>query len=434
MKKKNTLKIAVLLVAILLVALVSFVGIYKYDKGNMINILPEYELGKELKGSRLITMNVDTSTEKNDNESTEEATETESVETPVNAPEVLTAENYQLCKEIINQRMKELNVEEYDLRLNAENGTLVFDMQDTDKTDEFMSLAIEPGKFEIIDTDTKEVLLNKDDLNKAEVMYYGGSNDGTTTVYLDIKFNKDSAQKLEEVTKKYTETTDTEGKKIKKTITIQIDDEKLLTTYFGETISNGELQMPIGEASADRKQILEYAESASYIAMLLNSQTLPIKYANGENQFVSAVVDNDMVKKIIVIAIIITAVIIAYMCIRFGKRGILAGIAFVGYIAIVMLLIRVTNVQLAIGSLIAIAVSVIMEAVLMNQLLKANGNKEMTDTLINTTLTQIPLYVISIVLCFMTLVPMVSFGTALFWGVIVATIYNYLVGKNLLED
>ena len=55
MKNKKTLKIVFFLIAILLISLLSFVGIYQYDKGLMKNVMPEYVLGKELKGSRFIT-------------------------------------------------------------------------------------------------------------------------------------------------------------------------------------------------------------------------------------------------------------------------------------------------------------------------------------------------------------------------------------------
>ena len=74
MKNKKTLKVLVLLVAIVLVSLIAFVGIYQYDKGSMKNILPEYALGKEIKGSRLITFKVDTSTKTSDTDSSKDAT------------------------------------------------------------------------------------------------------------------------------------------------------------------------------------------------------------------------------------------------------------------------------------------------------------------------------------------------------------------------
>lgn len=445
MKNKKTLKVLVLLVAIVLVSLIAFVGIYQYDKGSMKNILPEYALGKEVKGSRLITFKVDTSTKTNDTDNSEDATETEnadetseqseenaSKEVPVNATEVLNAENYQLSKNIIEKRLQEAKIEEYDIRVNEEDGKIILDMPDNTTTDNVLQFLMQQGDFNIIATDSEEVLLSKSDLEKSQVMYY--SNEKGTTVYLNLKFKKDSTKKLEDVTKEYVENTAEDGTKTKKTITIKIDDEKLLTTYFGETISDGQIQIPIGDASNDNAEINENATNASYIAMILNNQTLPIVYTSGENQYVSPILDSNSLNKIIIVAASLVVLVMVYLAIRYKKNGILAAIGLVGYLAIVMLLIRFTNVPIAFGSMSAILLSAIMEVIFITKLLKDADGKKMDETIIKMTLAQIPLYVIAIVFCFVTWLPMVSFGTALFWGLIMETAYNYLIVKNLLKD
>ena len=445
MKNKKTLKVLVLLVAIVLVSLIAFVGIYQYDKGSMKNILPEYALGKEIKGSRLITFKVDTSTKTNDTDSSEDATETEnadetseqseenaSKEVPVNATEVLNAENYQLSKNIIEKRLQEAKIEEYDIRVNEEDGKIILDMPNNTTTDNVLQFLMKQGDFNIIATDSEEVLLSKSDLEKSQVMYY--SNEKGTTVYLNLKFKKDSTKKLEDVTKEYVETTAEDGTKTKKTITIKIDDEKLLTTYFGETISDGQIQIPMGDASNDNAEINENATNASYIAMILNNQTLPIVYTSGENQYVSPILDSNSLNKIIIVAASLVVLVMVYLAIRYKKNGILAAIGFVGYLAIVMLLIRFTNVPIAFGSMSAILLSAILEVIFLTKLLNDADGKKMDETIIKMTLAQIPLYVIAIVFCFVTWLPMVSFGTALFWGLIMETAYNYLIVKNLLKD
>ena len=445
MKNKKILKVLVLLVAIVLVSLIAFVGIYQYDKGSMKNILPEYALGKEIKGSRLITFKVDTSTKTNDTDNSEDATETEnadetseqseenaSKEVPVNATEVLNAENYQSSKNIIEKRLQEAKIEEYDIRVNEEDGKIILDMPNNTTTDNVLQFLMQQGDFNIIATDSEEVLLSKSDLEKSQVMYY--SNEKGTTVYLNLKFKKDSTKKLEDVTKEYVETTAEDGTKTKKTITIKIDDEKLLTTYFGETISDGQIQIPMGDASNDNAEINENATNASYIAMILNNQTLPIVYTSGENQYVSPILDSNSLNKIIIVAASLVVLVMVYLAIRYKKNGILAAIGFVGYLAIVMLLIRFTNVPIAFGSMSAILLSAIMEVVFITKLLKDADGKKMDETIIKMTLAQIPLYVIAIVFCFVTWLPMVSFGTALFWGLIMETAYNYLIVKNLLKD
>ena len=437
MKERKNLKILVILVAIILVSLITFVGIYQYDKGSMKNILPDYALGKELKGSRLITFKVDTSEKKSDKASTDETASdntenSEETKETVNSAEVLNTDNYKLCKDIIEKRLQEAKIEEYDIRVNEEDGKIIVDMPDSTTTDNVLQFLMEQGDFNIIGTDSKEVLLSKSDLEKAQVMYY--SSEKGTTVYLNLKFNKDAVKKLEDVTNEYIETTGEDGTKTKKTITIKIDDQTLLTTYFGETISDGQIQIPMGDASTDSTEISDTATTASYIAMILNNQTLPIVYTSGENQYVSPIIDSTTLNRIVLIAVVLVVLSMLYLIIRYKKNGFLVAISLVGYIAIVMLLIRFTNVPLAIGSMFAILLAGIMELVFLAKLAKDTNSKKMDDNILKMTLAQIPLYVISIVFCFVTWLPMVSFGTALFWGPIIETAYNYLIVRNLLKD
>ena len=65
-KKQNKISLKILgriltITIIILLAFISFVGIYKTDKNSMKNIIPDYELGMELYGSRHIVAKADTS-------------------------------------------------------------------------------------------------------------------------------------------------------------------------------------------------------------------------------------------------------------------------------------------------------------------------------------------------------------------------------------
>lgn len=277
MKKNNILKIAVLIIAVLLISLVSFVGIYKNDKGTMQNIMKEYTMGKDLQGSRLVELEVDTSTKDAESSATdEESEETESTQVPVNAEEVLTKENFEKSKKIIDQRLKNLKVTDYDLRVDKTSGTIIMDMPEDSQTDEIMQYVVNPGDFSIIATDTNEVLLSKENIKTSKIMY--SSTEKGTTVYLNIEFNKDSVKTLEDITKEYVETEAEDGTKTKKTVTLKIDDQTLLTTYFGETISNGSIQISTGEASTDIETVNKNVKNATYLSSLLNSKTLPVVY------------------------------------------------------------------------------------------------------------------------------------------------------------
>ena len=348
MKKNSVLKILVIVVAVILISLISFVGIYKQKHGVMENILPDYLLGKDVSGYRMVTLKVDESTteeETDETNSEEEATQentsddtntTNTVEENENntvdentanntstegnteqeeetKENILTKENFEKSKQIVQNRMKYANISEYNIRVNEEDGTITLELPENTRTDEVLQYLTLKGDFTIIDADTKEVLLSKSDLKDATIMYYPDSTG--TTVYLSINFNEEGTKKLEEVSKTYIETTDENGESTKKTITMQLDGQELLTTYFGETISNGQLQISIGNSTKDATELNDYINNASYIAMVLNNEMMPLTYTLDINQYVSAYINQDILKIIIIVAVIIMAILIIYLII-----------------------------------------------------------------------------------------------------------------------
>ena len=120
---KETIKLLVKIltvIIIILLALISFVGIYTTDMNTMKNIIPEYKLGMDLYGARNIVIKVDDGTETkkydangnlvtDDSQTEEDETKDENiteVEEPINTPELLTPENYAKVKETIEDRLK----------------------------------------------------------------------------------------------------------------------------------------------------------------------------------------------------------------------------------------------------------------------------------------------------------------------------------------
>ena len=115
-----------------------------------------------------------------------------------------------------------------------------------------MAVLTQKGIFELQDSDTKEVLLNNSSVKKVAVVY--GQTETGVAVYLQIKFDKEGTKKLEEISKKYIQTTEqqtnengeTEDKEVKKEVSIVFDGQEYRTTYFGDTITDGTLNVAIG--------------------------------------------------------------------------------------------------------------------------------------------------------------------------------------------
>lgn len=430
MKKNGALKMAILIISILLIALISFVGIYKQEGGSLKNILPDYHVGKELNGTRLISFIVDDSTtevEKTEGEADEEETE-DTTKVLVNKPEVLTTENYEIAKNIIKTRLDKFGVDNYDIRVNKENGAIALEVADSIDIDNMLIYLMSQGRFQIVDTETEEVLLDNSDIKEVKTMYYTSTTG--TTVYSNIVFDDEGKAKLEEISKTYIETEDEEGKKTQKTVSIKIDDETLTTTYFGQTMSTGELPLTVGSETTNSDALNEYFKQSEQIAILLNNGINPIVYTVDTNEYVSPIVSDAIIKNIIITAIIILVIFEIYLVVRYRVAGLISAIAMIGYLAFYLLVVRFTDTVLSLESMAAVGIAGISQFVFLYAISKANKNATNVDSnikkeLIKNVQVQIPLYIISIVFVFTNWEAISSFGTALFWGLIISVIYNF---------
>ena len=219
-------KILTTILAVVLVTMVAFLGIYSQVQNRMENKVRDYSYTKNLKGARLVKLKVNeesTTIIKDENgkevEETEELTDEQIAEKGYtkeevqnNSEEVLTTDNYKKSKEIIEKRLKNLNVNDYSIKLDEQTGEIIIEYTENDNTDKVVSSLGTTGKFQIIDSETKEVLMTNDDIKSSNVMY--GSNSRTTTnagttIYLNIEFNKEGAKKLEDISNKYVKTEET---------------------------------------------------------------------------------------------------------------------------------------------------------------------------------------------------------------------------------
>ena len=136
--KERKLKLITEITAIVVICLISFVGIYKEQANKMENQVKSYDLGKDLSGYRELVFKVSDATEVLDSSGkvvgntdsyTDSAIESNSyqkTENKINAEQDLTEENYEKAKSIIQTRLKTLNVEDYNISVNKENGTSLF--------------------------------------------------------------------------------------------------------------------------------------------------------------------------------------------------------------------------------------------------------------------------------------------------------------------
>lgn len=435
-------KISVVVI-ILLLSLISFVGIYVKDKNAMKNVIPEYKLGTDLYGARNILVKVDDSTttkkydsdgnlvenSSDEDENNENITE---VEEKVNSDELRTAENYETVKNIIEARLKYMNVEDYLLRFDESTGNISLEVPENSSTDYIAQYTITKGEFKIVDNDTSEVLLSNADLKEAKVQY--STSTSGTTVYLTIEFNKDAVEKLKNISNTYISSTDAEGNTTTKKIKMTLDGSTIISTYFQEEISTGIIQLSMG-TSTNTSEIQSNIQSASNMAVLLNTDPMPLTYTMETNRFVYSDITAETLK-IVIIGLCIVALIMAIcMVIKFKKNGLMGVIADIGFTAVLLLAIRYGNVEISLAGIFAIAIAVIVEYIVTGLILNEYSKKCEKEILIKNikhlmgriAICLVPFVVMAVTFALISWEEIASIGMILFWAIIIMIIYNTLM-------
>lgn len=447
MKLNQKLKLVLIIAIIILLSMIGFVGIYVQNRNTFDNVLPEYLLGMELKGYRKIVLNLssDTKTVNYDSEGNEIAendTETEvasSEEKLVNDESITTKENYKKVKEIIEQRLNKMNVQEYYVRQDLNNGNVVVQIPEDEKTDSVVSQLQLQGKFEIVDNETNEVLMTNDDIKKVQAGY--GTTSYGTSVYLSIEFNKEGKEKFKNITNTYVEVVEeteneenTESTTKTKEIAIKVDDSTLLTTYFDEEISNGILQLSVGSSTnSTQEELQEYYDEANSMAALLDSGKMPIIYEIAQNKYVQSDITNKDIIIAAAVGIVVLTILIIAMIIKNKEKGILASISLIGYIATLTIVLRYTNVVISIEGVLAILATIILEYVFLLSTLKSKQD-EFWNIYAKYIWILLPILVIAVTFALTTrTLTISSFGMILFWGIVTKFIWNAIITKNILN-
>ena len=236
MKKK--LKIILAVVITILIALVAFIGVYTKDGAIFKNNVPTYKMSTDFKDKRITVF----TPSKDENEviydkdgnkvdaipegANEEEYRKEKVK--VNSDESLTAENFEQVKKVFEGRLEALKANYYEVRLDKETGNIVVELEDNFITDLLLQDLLYKGDFSITDSESGNVLIDKSNIKNAQTVYR--NTEEGVTVYLDIKFDKEGANKLHEISKEYLKP-EVQGEDApEKQVAIVMEESKIFTT------------------------------------------------------------------------------------------------------------------------------------------------------------------------------------------------------------
>ena len=486
MKKVKILTIAL---AILLVTLIAFGGVYIQTQNRMENKVKDYELGRELKSQRVIELKIKESSSDSENSSSDESTDADSSEKTEKSEETttdteLTEKDYENAQKVMEKRLKALGAQDYTISLDKENGTVRVELAENDNVDMYIYYLYASQKITIKDTDSKDILLN-DEMIKGAKYSYTSDSKGAYQVYEEIELTKDGQAKLNELLNDYallatdvteienakkasesestktestsekntestentdeqntestetqstTEETSSNSETTKKTAKLYVND----TTYDISKIEKGKITVKIGASSSNTTSVNNNISKAAEIAMLENAGKLPADYEVDTNRYeYSSITQKEIIYFAIVMIAILVITLLVY-CVIYKKSGILASISFVGFVASFSLLIRYTNVAISIEGISAIIIVMIINLIINREILSKTKkmnlvNEAVKSTYKNIYLKLIPVGILTIVFCLSKWESLSSFGMIMFWGLVLTAIYNVIVTRTLLN-
>ena len=442
-------KITTIILAIILIVLVAFGGVYIKTQNRMEDKVKEYSLGRELKGERLIELKVsDGSTEGKTAPSEEEK----------------TVENYETVKKTIEKRLKSLKAQDYTISLNKENGVIRVELPENNQTDDFAYYLIASGKVEIKEKDTSTELLNEKMVKKAQYTYTSNA-DGEYQVYLEIALTEEGQAKIEEVKNNYailkddvdaieaknksdnssdeskTETNNTEEQKTETSTEETKKVAKLSiagTDYDVDKIEKNKIRVKMGSQTSNTTTVNNSMAKAAELTMLINSGKYPIDYEVQNNRFVHSDITNEQLLYFAGAVAVILLVIFVVLTIKYKSKGFLASISCIGFIALLSLVLRYTNVIITIEGIGAIILVILIDLKLSQMMLNKTKILNVVSEAVKSSykelfLKLVPIMIASIVFCFSGWTNLSSFGMIMFWGFILIAVYNIIVTKTLLK-
>ena len=408
MKTQKVITIITVILLVAIVSLISFVGIYKKEEYRFSNILKDYTLGMQFTDSRLINFEVNK----------EE-----------NAEELLTLENYKQTESVIKNRLKNLGVDEYRVVLDETTGNIQLRIQENEKTNAIIYYLVQPGTFELKDSETEEVLMIEDDIESVQVVY--PQTKKGIKVNLQIKLNKEAKQKLEEISKIYVGTINQEETE-SKTIKVFISGIEVGETSFEHVEIDGIFDVTIGESS-NNNELMQYDQFAQEQVIILNSGALPITYTETDVIQASSIT-NEQIKMGMYVALGALAIMIVIFVIALKAKGVLASILQIGYIALLLLALRYTNVKITIEGVCGIVLASIINFVYIYKAFKHADLNFVKETTAKFALKLIPVYIIAVILSFNKMANIYSLGMTLVWGIIVMYLYNLTLTQITIKS
>ena len=454
MKSSKKFKLILMILISVLIILVGFIGVYSKVGNSYKNILPEYELASDLKGSTVLEFEVDKSsetiyldkdgkevdsnivTEKNEKEYTKK-------EVLVNKQENLNKNNYKKAVKIMQERLKFLQADQYRLDLDEKTGKIILTFVDT-YPDDIKSIVPMEGKLELVDSNTEDVILNYEDFNSAEATY-AALEDGSYVVYINLKLKNFGVEKINNIDKyktstsqENTEDSDKENKETVNKLKVMFDNDEIAEVSYDDILLiNKTLRIATNKNLTSTSTINSKLNTNTIISKLATMGKMPVIYKLTAEEFVNtANVLN--IENIIVFVLGVLSGFAIY-CIKYKTKGLLALLSFIANIALFLIIVRLTDVQISLNGLAGMIGLLVLNIILLVNILESIKENDTTfsESIKSAYLKTIDVFVIALIIfvvfSFSAMTLINSMGLLMFWGWVVILLGNLLLTVPMLS-
>lgn len=464
-------KILTITLAIVLIAMVAFGGVYIQTLNRMENKVKKYEFGRELDSQRVVELKVSDTTSSEETTTDGEENKEENTET-----KELTVDDYIQAKNTFEKRLKNLKAEDYTISLNKENGVVRIELPENDMTDSYVYYLTVNQETKIAAKDTSETLISDDMVKSIHYSYSANQTSGAYQVYAEVQLTKDGQAKLNEILNDYAllateideiesktstddsskdnteetttdENTETQTEENQATDSNNETTENLKkianlsiagTTYKVSKIDKDKITVKIGSETSNSTSLNNYISQAAEMSMIENSGKLPAKYEISTNRYeYSNITEKQVTNFMIVVGIALIITLIIYSII-YKKSGVLVAISYVGFAAILSLVIRYTNVMISADGISAIIIVLLINLKFNQEILSKTKKMNLVDEALKSTYKNvfsklIPVMIFTIVFCLAKWESLSSFGMIMFWGLVVIALHNLIFTRTLLK-
>ena len=452
LKTRKRLSLVLMILICVLIILVGFVGIYRKDANKYSNIIPNYNLASDLKGATILELKVSDSkntvyydkegkkvdesnvTEENEKNYTKE-------ETDVNSKDALTEDNYKKTLKIFKERLKFLQVDQYNMDLDSKTGKIVLTFDD-DYPDDVQSILPMEGKLELIDSNTLDVILDYKDVKSAKADYVQ-TEDGYT-VYMDLKLTDEGIAKINDLDKYKTSETKKEDSEETTTTTnkfkLEFDKEEIEEISYDDIkLEKNNLKITILDKSTNTSTVNSKMNILSVVSKLVDIGKTPVVYTLDAEEYAKTTIDTKVIYGLIICAAAIIVLVGIYFIIKYKFKGLLAVIGMASNVSLITILARITNITISLDSFAAVVGLIILNTYLISNILKETQNKEKTfgQNIKTAYLKSIDLIIIALIIfavfAFNSMTVISSMGLLLFWGWAVIVLGNLLLTVPMLK-